>query len=214
MPDPIIPTTEETTETTEQTTEETSSAITGAAAKESSEETTSTVSLPGDDFTNDMLVALKDADGAALIPEGMELNAEASESFTKLINSADSKESLAKGLLPLYTSELKRVQEEAGAELAETYNNLQTDRVEEIKNSPVYGGANMQKSLGEAKRIVEFFGGKEALELLDSTGFGNSLAAVTLFNKIAAVLPGEPTPVEGNPDLKRPDQASRMGFGV
>jgi hypothetical protein len=170
--------------------------------------------LAGEDLTPTFISELKDENGTAVFTEDYTFDEETSKNFVELVNGADSKEALATGLLNMFKQQTTTLLEQAGKTFAEEFNQLQETRVEEIKSDPVYGGANQAKALAEAKRIVTTFGGQEALELLDSTGFGNDILAVRLFNKIAEQLPPEPGHVSGTPPNEKKSLASRLGVSV
>jgi len=83
----------------------------------------------------------------------------------------------------------------------EAAQDIEDNQIEEWRQSviddPKWGGDNLNKTVEDARRIVERFGGEELITLLNDTGYGNHPAIVTFLAQIGGlasedslVLPG------------------------
>ena len=160
----------------------------------------------------------------AFLPEGAELDPVYGPKLVETINGATSREELAKGLIDLHTEMTTKAAEAQ----AEAWQSTITEWQEAVKADPVYGGANMEGSLANARQLVEQYGGDvdkttgkvnaqqvtELKEALALTGIGNHVALVRLLNNLKAAIPGEAKPVEGKPAPTQKNRADSLFGGA
>lgn len=147
-----------------------------------------------------------DAFKEALGPDFEITDEESFKTFIETINSAGSREELAKNLLDVYSQALQTTAKAAEDAFEETQKQWQ----EAVKADPTYGGAKLEQSLAVAKSVAKEYGSKEFLQLLSLTGAGNNLAMVDFLNKVSAALPKEAEPVAGNPAPQQRSLAERI----
>lgn len=144
---------------------------------------------------------------------GDDYKIEDQESFNKfieMINTAGSREELAKNLISAYTEAM-----EVSAKAAvDQFQKTQKDWQAETRADPDYGGEKLTESLTAAKAVAQEYGGKEFLKLLSLTGAGNNIHMVRFLNEVKAALPKEAVPVDGKTETSAPkSQADRL-FGA
>ena len=143
------------------------------------------------------------------IPEGMTMVEGSEEGLAEAVNSATSKAEVVNNLLEFHKGQL-----EAQAELqSANWDNMQKEWQQGIQNDPEYGGDRMAESLGEAKALVNKYGGEEFAALLNVTGMGNHVAMLRFMQAIRADLPQDALPVAGDPTQPEKSLADKM-FGA
>lgn len=141
-----------------------------------------------------------------LLPEGFAIPEDRTAEVLELVNGAQTRSDLVKGLFDLYAKEVTAMQGEA----ADAWNRTQTDWQTELKSDSVYGGANLQTSLAAAKEMALKLGGEDLLKVLDATGTGNSVHFLRAMMKARELIPQEGTPTSGTPSVPPKSLADRM----
>lgn len=144
-----------------------------------------------------------------ILGDSLSLSDEQSEAFLSALNDTTlSPTERAKSFASLGEQLLA----DAGRQLADDFNNLQSERQNELINDPEIGGKNLKTSINEAKRIATAYGGKEVLDVFAQTGIINNLQFTKMLVNIAKELPGEPDPLQGDVVTETKDLANRL-FG-
>lgn len=132
-----------------------------------------------------------------VLPEGMEVDAEAMEEAKSLFKEGKLSPDLQQKAADLYGKAV----EKTTTTLAETWVKQQTEWQNTIKSDPEMGGKNMTDTLALTARVVDTFGKKDAAEIrqaLTATGAGNHPAVVRMFRAIGkAIRPGQVPPGNG-----------------
>lgn len=144
-----------------------------------------------------------------LVPEGYEITPEQSTRMLTIVNEAQGDPSkVVSGMLKFYTE----IATQSGEALANEYNETQTAWQNEMRADPDYGGDKFDESLRVAKEVGLKIGGDGFMQLLRTTGAGNSVHMLRALNEVAKYLPKEGTPVGGRPSAQPKSLADRM-FG-
>lgn len=150
----------------------------------------------------------------SLLPEGFEPDEALSTRFLEALNTADSREALAKSMIEIQSDMLKQADEAA----AQAWSDTQDAWKDEVRADKEFGGDNLDRSLATARTLIETYAKDqaEATALKDFfalTGVGNSIHMVRLLNRLAAAVPGEAKPVEGTPSPTEKSRADKL-FGA
>lgn len=138
------------------------------------------------------------------LPEGVTLDAGKVTEFTKLLgqyeidNKADHAKTQALGqqLTDFFVAEQQRSQ----TALVESFNQIRNTWREEIKADPVFGGQNYTKSVANAAKVIEQYGGspEEVAALrhaLRVTGAGDNPHLIRMLSRVGATYASEGAPV-------------------
>lgn len=130
------------------------------------------------------------------LPEGVEMDADTLGTFKELAKELGISQSAAQKLIDLQTGmEAKRgeAMERAVTEQAQRWES-------EVRNDPELGGANFDKTVETASKVIQSFGDPALTQLLNDSGLGNHPALVKFCHRIGQaisedrlVLPGSQT---------------------
>ena len=130
------------------------------------------------------------------LPEGMEMDADVLGEFKGLAKELNIPQAKAQQLIDFQT---QLATKQAEAYQAAVIKQGQ-DWAAEVRNDPVLGGANYEKSVESAIKVIQSFGDPALTELLRSTGLGNNPALFKFCHRISSaisedkfVLPGSQT---------------------
>jgi hypothetical protein len=136
------------------------------------------------------------------MPEGLKLEGEAKDAFTRAIAEGDPNKR-AQALLDLYAGESKKAQEG----VYKTFHEMNKQWVDSVKSDSEIGGdnwANTQKTIAKA---LDTFGTPGVRQALNLTGAGNNPDVIKTFYKMAKAL-AEGSHASGNP----PTQTGEKGL--
>lgn len=159
---------------------------------------------PGFDTASVTLDAAK-----TFLPEGMEANEPLLQSFVDLVNGASTRADIVKGAIEMQAT----ITADAEKAINEEWNTLTSKWKEAAAADETYGGANLDRSLANAKSVINEYAAdsQSVLELLRLTGLGNNIQFISLMNRIHAALPHEPpTPANGQPGATGKSQAELL----
>jgi hypothetical protein len=122
------------------------------------------------------------------VPEGMELDAKATEQFTEIAKDLKLPQEAAQKLVSLYASQLK-AQHEVHAETVKGW-------TAEVKADKEIGGDNLPATMAAAQKVMSQFASPALKEYLDATGLGNHPELVKMVAKIGKAM-SEDTFVKG-----------------
>ena len=149
------------------------------------------------------------------LPEGVEVNAEATDAFLGLVNNAElSPAEMAKGLVELQLSEAEKAQTAANEAGSALWDEMQVKWVTEAKALPTIGGEALPQTLATIKSGLKQMGANDAtFEALKLTGAGNHPEIIRVLHALTKGLAEQP-PVTGDiaPGAQL-SQAERM-FGA
>lgn len=151
------------------------------------------------------------------LPEGVQLDADKTKSFTSILDNPEFKpQDRAQALIDMHLAEVTRIQKEAAENQQTVWKQFQQANVDEIRKDPEYGGNRIETSLGRAKWVIEQYGGdaeqqKALLAELSYTGMGNSVRMTRLLNNVAELL-SEGEVVPAAPVAARTTQSRREKF--
>jgi hypothetical protein len=198
--------------TTEQSTETTETSETGTSEESTetgTEETTETTEETSDPHPWEAELtsaAFSDIE----LPEGVDFPEDEVNAFLEVANSATSKEEFMKIVVADYIENLAATATESEDQFRATMD----EWVAETKADPTVGGENSERILGEVKETVKRYGGEELLQVFDLTGVGNNVHMVKFVHAIAALIPTEGTPAQGNSQQTEKSAAQALFGGT
>lgn len=112
-------------------------------------------------------------------------------------------QALGQELVNFHAQEVMRVVQERDQYQRDVWNRLNETRINELKSDPEIGGNRVETTLGNAKYVIEQFGGSKdeqakLLAEMDNGGVSNSVRLIRFLNNIFERY-REPTPVPPNP---------------
>lgn len=117
---------------------------------------------------------------AIVPPEGMTVDPQAFEAFTKLATDAGVAPEVASAMLQLHADQLAAVdygrQEQA------------TVWAEEARADPTIGGARFEATIKSARAVLGTYGDAELREALDRSGLGNHKSVIRLLAKVGEAI--------------------------
>lgn len=130
------------------------------------------------------------------LPEGMEMDADVLGEFKNLAKELNIPQAKAQQLIDFQTQLATKQAEQYQAAVIKQGQ----DWAAEVRNDPVLGGENYEKSVESAIKVIQSFGDPALTELLKSTGLGNNPALFKFCHRISAaisedkfVMPGSQT---------------------
>ncbi|OKO47386.1 hypothetical protein [Pseudomonas sp. BTN1] len=118
------------------------------------------------------------------LPEGMEMDADVLGEFKGLAKELNIPQAKAQQLIDF--------QAQLATKQAEAYQaaviKQGQDWAAEVRNDPVLGGANYEKSVESAIKVIQSFGDPALTELLRSTGLGNNPALFKFCHRISSAI--------------------------
>lgn len=130
------------------------------------------------------------------LPEGMEIDADVLGEFKNLAKELNIPQAKAQKLIDFQTQLATKQAEQYQAAVIKQGQ----DWAAEVRNDPVLGGENYEKSVESAIKVIQSFGDPALTELLKSTGLGNNPALFKFCHRISAaisedkfVMPGSQT---------------------
>ena len=118
------------------------------------------------------------------LPEGMEMDADVLGEFKGLAKELNIPQAKAQQLIDFQT---QLATKQAEAYQAAVIKQGQ-DWAAEVRNDPVLGGANYEKSVESAIKVIQSFGDPALTELLRSTGLGNNPALFKFCHRISSAI--------------------------
>lgn len=118
------------------------------------------------------------------LPEGMELDKAAMELFVPLAKEFDLSQEQAQKLIDFDT---KRDAARAEAQQAQWDTQNDTWR-DEAKADSEFGGANLQASLANVKRVMDKFADDQVRDIIEDSGVGNRLPMLRMLDKIGKAM--------------------------
>ena len=147
---------------------------------------------------------------AYTLPENATLDNERVGAFNAILGQfeLDSKadharvQALGQSLVDFYHTEVQRIGEQVMQHQRDVWNRHNETLINELKSDPELGGNRIQTTLGNAKYVLEQFGGsadeqKALLAELDNAGVSNSRRFIALLNRMYERY-REPAPVQPN----------------
>lgn len=147
------------------------------------------------------------------LPDSVKLDPERVKSFTTILDNAElSHQDRGQQLVDLFVSEMQNVQKARDQHQIAVFNEMQNAWKEDLRNDPDLGGNRIETSLGQAKWVIEQWGGtkeqqQQLVAQLSYTGMGNNVGMVRLLNNIAEIL-GEGEVVPASPIAPKPSGRS------
>ena len=140
------------------------------------------------------------------LPEGMELNTEALESVSPLLQEAGLNQDQAQKMVNWYAE-----QEQARAQAQyDSFKTMVDGWAEESKNDSEFGGEKFDESIATAKAAIDAFGTPELRELLESHGVGNHPEVIRFMVKVGGLTKednpgarGSNAPAQQSPEQNR-----------
>jgi len=130
------------------------------------------------------------------LPEGMEMDADVLGEFKNLAKELNIPQAKAQQLIDFQAQLATKQAEQYQAAVIKQGQ----DWAAEVRNDPVLGGENYEKSVESAIKVIQSFGDPALTELLRSTGLGNNPALFKFCHRISSaisedkfVLPGSQT---------------------
>lgn len=130
------------------------------------------------------------------LPEGMEMDADVLGEFKNLAKELNIPQAKAQKLIDFQTQLATKQAEQYQAAVIKQGQ----EWANEVRNDPVLGGENYEKSVESAIKVIQSFGDPALTELLKSTGLGNNPALFKFCHRISAaisedkfVMPGSQT---------------------
>lgn len=130
------------------------------------------------------------------LPEGMEMDADVLGEFKSLAKELNIPQAKAQKLIDFQTQLATKQAEQYQAAVIKQGQ----DWAAEVRNDPVLGGENYEKSVESAIKVIQSFGDPALTEFLKSTGLGNNPALFKFCHRISAaisedkfVMPGSQT---------------------
>ena len=112
--------------------------------------------------------------------------------------------------------ELVASQEAAVAKIIDAARDAEESQIEawrnEVISDPVMGGENLKQTSENARRVVERFGGKEIIDILETSGYGNNPHVLKLLSTIGAVM-SEDQLVRGGKPTVAPKSTEDLFYG-
>jgi hypothetical protein len=171
-------------------------AATDGSASTSTAATTDADGKPPADGKGDTAVEYKFE-----LPEGMALDAKASEQFTEIAKDLKLPQDAAQKLVSLYASQLQ-AQQEVHAETVKGW-------AETVKTDKELGGDHLPATMAAAQKVMATFATPALKDYLDTTGLGNHPELVRFVAKISKAL-SEDTFVRGGNTTVKGDPAQAM----
>ena len=130
------------------------------------------------------------------LPDGVELDAQALESVSPLMQQAGLTQEQAQSLVTWYAE-----QQQAGMQAQqESFNTMVNEWAEQSKNDSEFGGEKFEENIATAKMAIDKFGTPELKDLLESHGVGNHPEVIRFMVKVGA-LTKEDNPGAGGNNL-------------
>lgn len=118
------------------------------------------------------------------LPEGMALDAEVLGEFKDFAKELNLPQEKAQKIVDFQTKLATKQAEEYQAAVTKQAQ----DWAAEVRNDPVLGGANYEKSVESAIKVIQSFGDPALTELLRSTGLGNNPALFKFCHRISSAI--------------------------
>lgn len=144
------------------------------------------------------------------VPENLKLDSDRVQAFNDILGEAELSgkadhavmQQIGQKMMDLYASEAARIANDFRQYQVDVWNRHLEGEVSKLKADPQYGGNRIDTSLGNAKYILEQFGGDKAeqarfMEKLDRSGISSSVEFVALLNRMHERY-REPQPVAPN----------------
>lgn len=168
---------------------------TAATADASTTTTTDATNQEGDQAAKDKAVAdaakAKDQSQGApeaytdfTLPEGMELDADVLGEFTAFAKELNLPQDKAQKIVDFQTKLATKQAEEYQAAAAKQGE----EWAAQVKNDPELGGANYDKSVASAVKVIQSFGDEGLRELLNGSGLGNHPALFKFCHRISQAI--------------------------
>jgi hypothetical protein len=156
------------------------------------------------------------------LPENLKLDDKRVEAFNEILGEAELSgkadhavmQQIGQKLMDMYADEVQRVANDFRKYQVDVWNRHLESEVGKLKADTQYGGNRIDTSLGNAKYILEQFGGTKDeqarfMEKLDRSGISSSVEFVALLNRMHERY-REPQPVQPN----LPSQKTNTGPGA
>lgn len=118
------------------------------------------------------------------LPDGMALDAEVLGEFKDFAKELNLPQEKAQKIVDFQTKLATKQAEEYQAAVTKQAQ----DWAAEVRNDPVLGGANYEKSVESAIKVIQSFGDPALTELLRSTGLGNNPALFKFCHRISSAI--------------------------
>lgn len=128
------------------------------------------------------------------LPEGFEMDADTLGAFKGLAKELNISQASAQKLIDMQTALSTK---QAEAHQAAVVKQSQ-DWVAEIKNDPVLGGANFEKSAASAVKVIQAFGDEGLTSLLNESGLGNHPALFKFCHRVSQAIAEDKFVIPGN----------------
>lgn len=150
---------------------------------------------------------------AFTVPDGTKLDDKQVKGFTDVLEAADlGHQERAQKLIDMHVAEMQRVVNETTRHQRESWNAF-TDKLKaDYKADPELGGNRTETTLGQAKYLVEKYGGSpeqvaDTLAMLTHSGMGNHVGLARVLNNMYEAFLAKPI-VPGSP----PSRNARRSF--
>jgi hypothetical protein len=147
------------------------------------------------------------------VPDGITLDSKRVKEFTDVLDDANlSHQDRAQKLLDFHVAETRRIVKEQQEHQRKVWTEFTDKLKSEFKTDPDLGGNRELTSLGQAKYMIEQYGGSkeqvsDLLQMLDRTGVGNYVGLVRVLNNLFEKYENRPI-IPANP----PTRAGRASF--
>ncbi|MBJ2267810.1 hypothetical protein JFT60_10560 [Pseudomonas sp. MF6772] len=118
------------------------------------------------------------------LPEGMEMDADVLGEFKSLAKELNIPQAKAQQLIDFQT----KLASKQAEQYQEAVTKQSQDWAAEIKNDPEIGGANYDKSVASAIKVIQSFGDPALTELLNQSGLGNHPALFKFCHRISSAI--------------------------
>ena len=159
----------------------------------------------------------KPAFEAYKVPENLKLDDTKLAQFNDILGEAElsgkadhaAMQQMGQKLMDLYASETQRIANDFRQYQVDVWNRHLESEVSNLKADQTYGGNRIDTSLGNAKYVLEQFGGDKQeqarfMEKLDRSGISSSIEFVSLLNRMYERY-REPQPVHPNLPTSKPN---------
>lgn len=114
------------------------------------------------------------------IPEGMELDKGAMDTFKPIAKELGLSQDQAQKLVDVYSN----ANADAQSTLATQIDALHESWKQEVKDDPILGGVKFDETIATARTFINGYGDQKLTDVLNETGLGNHPAVVKLFYKL------------------------------
>ena len=128
------------------------------------------------------------------LPEGIEMDAGTLDTFKGLAKELNIPQAAAQKLIDLQSALAQKQADEYQAAAIKQGQ----DWAAEVKNDPELGGANYDKSVASAIKVIQSFGDPALTELLNGTGLGNHPALFKFCHRISQAISEDKFVMPGN----------------